>query len=110
MIPLLALLFQPSASVGGSGYGAPAVSYGAPEESYGAPAPAYGAPGYSSRSVSTFYLLHHHIPTHTIHEDEYPVLGIIHHSMKATKTENLMILVYSDNDNLGTFNIGIVSS
>ena len=52
LIPLLALLFQPSASVGGSGYGAPAVSYGAPEESYGAPAPAYGAPGYSSRSVS----------------------------------------------------------
>ena len=63
LIPLLALLFQPSASVGGSGYGAPAVSYGAPEESYGAPAPAYGAPGYSSRSVSTFYLLHH-IPTY----------------------------------------------
>ena len=79
LIPLLALLFQPSASVGGSGYGAPAVSYGAPEESYGAPAPAYGAPGYSSRSVSTFYLLHH-IPTHTIHEDQYPVLGI-HHSI-----------------------------
>ena len=72
LIPLLALLFQPSASVGGSGYGAPAVSYGAPEESYGAPAPAYGAPGYSSRSVSTFYLLHH-ILIHTIQYPRGPV-------------------------------------
>ena len=52
LIPLLSLLFQPAAAVGGSGYGAPSVAYGAPEESYGAPAPAYGAPGYS-RSVST---------------------------------------------------------
>ena len=47
LVPLLALLFQPSA--------APAVStgYGPPEPSYGAPEPAYGAPehGYS-RSVS----------------------------------------------------------
>jgi len=49
LIPLLSLLFQPSAggAAVSSGYGAPSVSYGAPEESYGAPAPAYGAPGYS---------------------------------------------------------------
>ena len=58
LIPLLSLLFQPAASTGGSGYGAPSVGYGAPsvgygapEESYGAPAPAYGAPSHS-RSVS----------------------------------------------------------
>jgi len=54
LIPLLSLLFQPAAAVGGSGYGAPSVAYGAPEESYGAPAPAYGAPGYS-RSDSDIY-------------------------------------------------------
>ena len=58
LIPLLSLLFQPAASTGGSGYGAPSVGYGAPsvgygapEESYGAPSPAYGAPSHS-RSVS----------------------------------------------------------
>lgn len=54
LIPLLSLLFQPAASTGGSGYGAPSVGYGAPEESYGAPAPAYGAPSYS-RSDSDIY-------------------------------------------------------
>ena len=36
-IPLLALLFQPAADTGGSGYGAPAAAYGAPESSYGSP-------------------------------------------------------------------------
>lgn len=50
LIPLLALLFQPSAAPSG-GYGAPSTGYGPPEDSYGAPAPAYGAPGHSySRS------------------------------------------------------------
>merc|ERR1740129_2693083 len=41
LVPLLALLFQPSAAV------AAPTGYGVPEDSYGAPAPAYGAPGYS---------------------------------------------------------------
>merc|ERR1719168_527883 len=52
LIPLLALLFQPSGGAAvATGYGAPSVGYGAPEESYGAPAQGYGAPSYS-RSVS----------------------------------------------------------
>merc|ERR1712106_539237 len=53
LIPLLALLFQPAASGGATGYGAPEETYGAPypeygapEETYGAPSPGYGAPGY----------------------------------------------------------------
>merc|ERR1712106_373573 len=55
LIPLLALLFQPAASGGATGYGAPeetygapSPGYGAPEETYGAPSPGYGAPGYRS--------------------------------------------------------------
>ena len=53
LVPLLALLFQPSASTPAvsDGYGAPVASYGAPEESYGAPASTYGAPSYNSRNV-----------------------------------------------------------
>jgi len=48
LIPLLALLFQPSGGAAvATGYGAPSVGYGAPEESYGAPAQGYGAPSYS---------------------------------------------------------------
>merc|ERR1712128_157688 len=41
LIPLLALLFQPTASGGSTGYGAP-------EETYGAPSSGYGAPEYRS--------------------------------------------------------------
>ena len=57
-IPLLALLFQPVADDGGSGYGAPSAGYGAPESSYGAPEQSYEAPessyGHPSyRSVSS---------------------------------------------------------
>lgn len=40
LVPLLALLFQPT--------GAIESGYGAPDDSYGAPAPAYGAPEYRS--------------------------------------------------------------
>merc|ERR1712128_42482 len=42
LIPLLSLLFQPTASEGGYG------GYSAPEESYGAPESGYGAPEYRS--------------------------------------------------------------
>merc|ERR1712110_44111 len=40
LIPLLALLFQPSGSSGG-GYGAPSTGYGAPAASYGSPGHSY---------------------------------------------------------------------
>ena len=48
LVPLLALLFQPSAAPAATGYGPPEPAYHSPEPAYGAPEHGY------SRSVSFF--------------------------------------------------------